>query len=293
LVSLASANSGFDTLSEREVFVDAESLGIECLDGSLCLLGMSGDDQFPLVVLRGPSSTVDNKVLTFANTVGEGHTLCRLLVGTVSNRSIYEDSLSLGSTTFRSGWLLDNLGDHNSHGSELIQTLLSVNVPCTQLVNEEGHRSGMVFLDSDFRNAKPFRLVGVNHRSADLVKSLALVTNRRYEEELVVIIQRYPEESIVLFFVVDLSLGARCPGSRSITPVSVPLLLAPRVTNLNQFNGATGVKVDLLDRDQCKSMTIYETSSLHFLSSYVLIIHTSSRCTHDVLCLVCLLHVVP
>ena len=52
-------------------------------------------------------------------------------------------------------------------------------------------------------------------------------------EELDVVLEGDPERAIVLVLQVDLALGRLSPLGRLVTPVSLPLLVAPRVADLN------------------------------------------------------------
>ena len=53
-------------------------------------------------------------------------------------------------------------------------------------------------------------------------------------EELDVVLEGYPESSVVLVLEVNLALCRFSPDWRLVTPVSLPLFMTPRIPNLNQ-----------------------------------------------------------
>ena len=77
-------------------------------------------------------------------------------------------------------------------------------------------------------------------------------------EEPDVVLVCDPERSIVLVFQIHLSLRRLCPLGGFVAPVSLPLFVAPGVSNLQQALCLPVVKLDDLGGDQTVSMTVAE-----------------------------------
>ena len=77
-------------------------------------------------------------------------------------------------------------------------------------------------------------------------------------EEPDVVLVCNPECSIVLVFQIYLSLRRFCPLGRFVAPVTLPLFMAPGVSNLQQALCLPVVKLDDFGSDQTVGVTVAE-----------------------------------
>jgi len=63
---------------------------------------------------------------------------------------------------------------------------------------------------------------------------VAVIANCGDVKELHVVLQTYPETSVVLIHIVNLSFDGISPERRIVAPIAGPLFATPRIPNLNQ-----------------------------------------------------------